>query len=389
MNAPGRRAPAALLLSASCLVCGCSGILDAGSDVLEDSPGLSTDTDASNAPPPVVPVPDAGFTPAPDAAPPTPTADASASVSDAGSDAAADAGEEPASGLPVDLSSPVVLCNDGAYDNWQGEFAALLVAKGLQLEGIIAGDSRAWTDLQANVTGWQDMVNAARASGLQNLPDVTASDGPTLNRPASGVVEDTVPNASPGASLIVELASNLPPESPPLAVVVGGRLTDVADAYLMDPGIVDRVVVIPSIGTTTEQGAELGIPNGEMDPWANTIIVRRMRYIMVSAHYDHFNDVPDARLADLPNNAFGNWMTSKQDQILTIEVAADQVGVLALALPGFATNIGRVSESGSITLDFGESPTLAFDEAGDGWLVSGVDGELARETLWQLLSEQF
>ena len=34
----------------------------------------------------------------------------------------------------------------------------------------------------------------------------------------------------------------------PLVVVTGSRLTDVADAYLMDPTVADRVVVVSALG---------------------------------------------------------------------------------------------------------------------------------------------
>ena len=32
-------------------------------------------------------------------------------------------------------------------------------------------------DLNLNASGWNDLVAAARASGLKNIPDVTASAG--------------------------------------------------------------------------------------------------------------------------------------------------------------------------------------------------------------------
>ena len=44
----------------------------------------------------------------------------------------------------------------------------------------------------------------------------------------------------------------------PLVVVTGGRLTDVADAYLMDPTVTERVVVVSSMGSTTDTGARDG-----------------------------------------------------------------------------------------------------------------------------------
>ena len=54
-----------------------------------------------------------------------------------------DAGrDEPKGLLPVDDRNPVLLCNDGAYDNWQGEYAVLMASEGtLSLAGIVINTS--------------------------------------------------------------------------------------------------------------------------------------------------------------------------------------------------------------------------------------------------------
>ena len=45
--------------------------------------------------------------------------------------------------LPVDERNPIVLVNDGAHDNWQGEYAVLLAnGGGPPLAGIIVNASR-------------------------------------------------------------------------------------------------------------------------------------------------------------------------------------------------------------------------------------------------------
>jgi hypothetical protein len=69
--------------------------------------------------------------------------------------------------------------------------------------------SPGWQDLDANITGWRGLVAAARASGLRGIPDPTASIGPALVRPASGQLDDTTPNRSEGARLIVETSARL------------------------------------------------------------------------------------------------------------------------------------------------------------------------------------
>ena len=116
-----------------------------------------------------------------------------------------DAGSSRSHGLlPVDERNPLVLVNDGAYDNWQGEYAVLLAnGGGSKLAGIIVDASTAWPDLQTNVIGWRNLVAAARMSGLQDLPDPRESIGSPLVRPASGNIKETVANRSEGSLFIV------------------------------------------------------------------------------------------------------------------------------------------------------------------------------------------
>ena len=89
--------------------------------------------------------------------------------------------------LPVDERNPVIVANDSATDNWSGEYAMLLAnSGGPPLAGIIVNPSPYWPDLAANVDGWNQLIAAARASGLRNIPDATGSPGDPLVRPADG-----------------------------------------------------------------------------------------------------------------------------------------------------------------------------------------------------------
>ena len=93
----------------------------------------------------------------------------------------------------------------------------------------------------------------------------------------------------------------------------------------MDPTVTERIVVVSSLGTTTDTGGAMGPPNGEMDPWADAIVTAHFRFVQVSAFYDQTTDVPTARLAELPANAFGAWIAAKQPSIFDLDQAADQV----------------------------------------------------------------
>jgi hypothetical protein len=288
--------------------------------------------------------------------------------------------------LPVDERNPIVLVNDGAYDNWQGEYAVLLAnAGGPALSGIIVNTSSPWPDIDANIAGWRALVAAARASGLQGVPDPTTSIGPALVRPASGQVDDTIPNHSEGARLIVDASARLSLPYRPLVVVTGGRLTDVADAYLVDPAVTQRVVVVSSLGKTSSSGGAMAAPNGEMDPWADVIVAARFRFVQVSAYYDQLTDVPTARLAELPSNPLGAWIATKQPKIWNLAEAADQVSVVAVGVPTFATALERVTAMTFVGAGAKAGPDLVATPNGVAWLVTESASAEATRRLWTMM----
>jgi hypothetical protein len=287
--------------------------------------------------------------------------------------------------LPVDERNPLVILNDGATDNWQGEYAMLLAnGGGPPLAGIVVNASSPWPNLESNVTKWRAMIAAAQNSGLRDIPErPVASISNPLVAPASGKVEDTVPNRSDGASFILDAAARLSLPYRPLAIATGGRLTDVADAYLMDPSVADKIVVIASLGSLTATGAASGGPNGELDAWATFIVSTRLRYVQMSAFYDQLLDVPDERVDELPDNEFGAWMAAKQPNIFEIKAASDQCGVLAAGVPKFVTAVARTSAAGQLPSSGG--PDLTTDLHGRSWLVTKSAGPLAAARLWELL----
>ena len=290
--------------------------------------------------------------------------------------------------LPVDERNPILLANDGVTDNWQGEYAILLASGGgPKLAGIIVNTSGPWPDLDTNIAGWRGLVAAATASGLRNIPDPISSTGPPLIRPASGQIQDTTLTRSEGAKAILDASSSLSLPYRPLVVVTGGRLTDVADAYLMDPTVTERVVVVSSMGSTTDTGAAMGPPNGEMDPWADAIVTARFRFVQVSAFYDQTTDVPTSRLAELPANPFGDWIAAKQPSIFNLDQAADQVGVAAVGISSFVTSVQKVSAAGLIGAGATGGPDLVADAAGPLLLVTQSDGAEATGRFWQLLTD--
>jgi len=301
-----------------------------------------------------------------------------------------DAGSDRHRGLlPVDERSPIVLVNDGWYDNWQAEYAATLASNGrIQLAGIVVNASSGYPSVADNVRGFRELVRAARDSGMRGVPDPIASVAPVLVRPADGSVESTVPNRSEGARFIVDAAKRLSTPVHPLVVATGGVLTDLADAYLLDNTLPKRVVVIASLGSTTEAGAQLGPPNGEQDVWASWIVSSRFRYVQVNGFYDQLQEIPEARVGELPQNAWGQWLNSKRPQILDLIFACDQVSIMAAAFPAFALDVQRMSSPGAPPSDVAlAAPTLAPDPNGEAWHVPRSDATLASNLFWQALGD--
>ncbi len=293
-----------------------------------------------------------------------------------------DAGwDEPRGPLPVDERNPIILCNDGAYDNWQGEHAMLFAnSGGPSLAGIVINAAWPWTDIDENMAGWQEMIDAARDSGLTGIPDPVTSNSPALTRPEDEDIDSTEPNRSQGARFIIEKSRELSRSYRPVTVVTGGTLTDVADAYLMDHTLPERIVVISALGTTKPDGAAMGLPNGQLDTWANVIVARNFRYVQVTAYsYDTSADILSGDLSDLPTNAFMSWIASKQS---AIENATDQVAVLVAAIPSAITTVVQVEQSAE---DEEGIPLLVSNPNGPAQVVSGVVSDAATERLRETL----
>ncbi|HXK16237.1 MAG TPA: hypothetical protein VNG33_00435 [Polyangiaceae bacterium] len=294
-----------------------------------------------------------------------------------------DAGYDiPHGALPVDERSATIVMNEGALDNWQGEYAALFAASGqLRMVGLIVNSSTAYPSLEANVGGFRQMITAARASGMKHLPDVTASVAPPLTAPQNGVIEETVPNRSEGARLILQAAAEHATPVHPLALATGGALTDIADAYLLDPSLAERAVVVASLGRISGGSVFTDTPNGDLDSWATFIVASRMRYMQVNGFYDQLQDVPDDQVAGLPKNPFGQWMAAKRASILNLGFACDQVSVLSVALPYFALDVTRMR------VDNTDPVMLTPDANGSIWHVGGADSDRMRAELWAKLND--
>jgi len=292
--------------------------------------------------------------------------------------------------LPVDARNPIILCQDDWSADWLGEYAFLLANAGdANLVALVINASKLWPSLASNTSGWNGLIQDAQQSGLKNIPSVTPSAGGLLIQPDDGVIESTKANNSAGARLIVNLSRSMATSTLPVAIVAATSLTDIADAYLIDPTVVDRVIVVANVGTWKDEGyALMGKVNGDLDPWASWIVGHKFRYVQTSTGYDQTLDVTDEQVADLPANPFGARIKSKRSQLLRAATAADQVALLAVVLPGFAQIVEPVVVDPLATYDGTQGVRLSLAAPGQtASVVTAVDGALPRARFWQMLSD--
>jgi len=116
-------------------------------------------------------------------------------------------------------------------------------------------------------------------------------------------------------------------------------------------------------------------------------VTSRFQYVQVSAWYDQLTDVPSAWLPNLPSNALGAWIAAKQPNLWQWSPASDQVAVLAVGLPSFATAIQHVSAAASVVAGATAGPDLATDQNGPAWMVTACDGNAATTAFWKVLRD--
>ena len=177
--------------------------------------------------------------------------------------------------LPQDC--PVVYDNDWLRDTNDDEYLLAKAHLGqANLKGVILSKDE-WDrgrryKVEDGREDFEHDLAIARRAGFRNVPGLTVGVDRLLERPASGKVGDTEPADSAGTDLIVREARRASPEKP-LVVIVGGPLGTVAGAYLADPSIADRMVVMMT---------DIDGYNGS-DPWADYVVATRCKLVNFGA----------------------------------------------------------------------------------------------------------
>lgn len=213
--------------------------------------------------------------------------------------------------LPYNKSCPVIYDNDSHCDVFTDELLMVLASAGeINLKGMITttpeNECVNIETYELDVAGRNEIVKMGRRSGLRNIPDAVSGPSKSLRKPDSGRIEDTLPLNSEGSRLIVREALKASAEKP-LVIVMGGPLTVIADAYLLDNRIADNVVVSWLGGTLID----INDYNGVMDKWAAFIVIKKLKMIQFPGGLG-VPLVTKERLSELPESELRQWMIDKR-----------------------------------------------------------------------------
>src|SRR5690606_36565379 len=167
--------------------------------------------------------------------------------------------------------------------------------------------------MQQTIDQWNRVIKAINNAGEKMLAPVVGSEH-RMEVPASNKIQDTKWYSSPGVDLIIREAMKASKERP-LVIFIGGQATTVANAYLKNPAIADRIVAIHVNGYR-----DAPRPRGfnTIDAWSAYVVMKNMRYVNFTGDlYGWYKDknvnLTQEMINSLPNNHFSNsvkaWYT--------------------------------------------------------------------------------
>jgi len=272
--------------------------------------------------------------------------------------------------LSVDNTNPYVYIND-QNDNFNAELALAMASRGyIDLRGYVFGyagepwltagqfESRRQEYESHHLTVHEKAVQ----SGFENLPPAEIGIvGERHREPETGETKDTDPIGSPGTERIVREAKNASRENP-LVIAVGCDLCTVADAYLQDPSIADRLVVfINWTGSVEEPGYNI-LQSG----WSASVVLAELSTVLVGGNSPL---VSKERVLELPDVPLREYMLNKEHFKYGNPLAdgstwdGDSTAILSAAHPNTRTATRSVRVTGQTNPHFEadfQVPTLSY-----------------------------
>jgi hypothetical protein len=197
----------------------------------------------------------------------------------------------------VDTGSPVIFDNEFWDNGPENEYIWAKASAGvLDLRGNIVTDAmrKNQVTVDAQLLKARAELRTATLAGVVNLIDPVAGARNPMLPSSSGRIEDIPAERSAGSELIVAEARKAGPERP-LVVIAGGPLTTVANAYLTDPGIASRMVVL----------AIYPFSINSADSLAAYVVAKRCRLAVWGRDYVWTGPLDSTLLAGLPGSRMG------------------------------------------------------------------------------------
>jgi Carbohydrate binding module (family 35) len=288
--------------------------------------------------------------------------------------------------VPYDHTNPVIYDNDSVEDIYTDELIMALQTEGrIDLRGMItteAGWSESWITSEAiaqnEIEGRRELVAKARRSGMTQVPTPVAGSVTVMREPLSGRIEDTVPQGTDGAQLIVREA-RLASARKPLVILVGGPAATVADAYLLDPGITNHVIIA---------WCDWDDFNGEAPPfiWATEIVLRNFTCVLFGKEVSHSTPVVEkASLVQLPNTELRQYMIDKS--LPHVHLPGGRDGDASVAIPLITSNYVRtVYRCRWAGHNADGMPTIEQSDSGRLWRVTGASQATATAAWWRTMT---
>lgn len=203
----------------------------------------------------------------------------------------------------ITRNNPVIIDNELCDNTVDMAYLLPMVARGyLNLKGWVVTKDFTVTpnrSLAQQVGDCLEMREIMRLAGFQTQVEPVAGSSTILSTPATGRLLDILPEPSAGASLILAEAARASRDNP-LVILAGGPLSTIASAYLLDPTVVNRVVVVAMYSDRINA----------FDSLANYLVAQKFRFIHWGRGYVHPNEPLPNQFARLPTHAGGVFARS-------------------------------------------------------------------------------
>ena len=235
-------------------------------------------------------------------------------------------------------------------------------------------------DLARQVKNRRKIVLNGRDSGFSNIPDPLPGTVGNLLRPASGMIEDMQAIDAPGVRRIIAETGKTAPDKP-LFICVGGPLTAVASAWLMDNSIADNIIVA---WLSKSKDGMMGF-NGWSDSWTAYIVLEKLRLVQFTSQSKPFSHVPRHRLNELPESEARDYMLTLDPVIIAPEGDADGPPAISVMRSDYVKRAKRASFGGWSIRDGDTFPLFTDDPDGQTVVVTEADSEVATEEWWRAM----